>query len=432
LERLLQDRTAQQALWQKVLVLDEAGMVSGRQMGEFLRLADERDARVVFSGDTRQIQSVEAGDALRILERESRLKSIALTQVQRQTRLEYRDAIQELRRDPERGFEKLDAMGAVREVKHADRAQEVARQYSAALETQASVLVVCATHNEIEQVTLAIRADRIRGGGLAEGAQLTRDVPLNWTTAQKSDPRNFSAGQMLGFNRAVKGIAKNETLEVVRVADKGVVVRNAVGEERALTGKQAKAFDVYERRSIEVANGERLLLTANRRENGFRATNGEIVTVAEVDPAGRICLEDGRTLPAGFRHFTHGYAVTAHRSQGKSVDAVIISGDGMRKELFYVAASRGRQSVQVVTSDKESLRESVAQSSVRKSASELARKVGTIFVRGACRGIIAARHLAMRLSVRETESVPAEINYQYEPRQNEPRKERHRERGFGR
>jgi len=66
-------------------------------------------------------------------------------------------------------------------------------------------------------------------------------VPLNWTTAQKSDPRSFSTGQVLGFNRAVKGIAKNETLEVVRIADKSVVVRNAVGEERALTGKQAKS-----------------------------------------------------------------------------------------------------------------------------------------------------------------------------------------------
>ena len=427
LERLLQDRTAQQALRQKVLILDEAGMVSGRQMTDFLRLAAERDARVVFSGDTRQIQSVEACDALRVLEKESRLKSIALTQVQRQTQLDYRDAIHELRRDPERGFEKLDAMGAVREVTHADRAKEVAREYSAALETQASVLVVCATHNEIERVTSAIRADQRLGGRLVEGAQLTRDVPLNWTTAQKSDPRSFSTGQVLGFNRAVKGIAKNETLEVVRIADKSVVVRNAVGEERALTGKQAKSFDVYERRSIEVATGDRLLLTANRRENGFRVTNGEIVTVAKVDRAGRICLEDGRTLPAGFRHFTHGYAVTAHRSQGKSVDAVIISGDLMRKELFYVAASRGRQSVRVVTSDKESLRESVARSSIRKSASELARKAGTVFVRGACRGIKAARHLAMRLSVRETEPVPAEISYQ-----NEPRTERHRERGFGR
>ncbi len=31
--------------------------------------------------------------------------------------------------------------------------------------------------------------------------------------------------------------------------------------------------------------------------------------------------------------------MTAHRSQGKTVDSVILSGDGMQKELFYVAAS---------------------------------------------------------------------------------------------
>ena len=111
--------------------------------------------------------------------------------------------------------------------------------------------------------------------------------------------------------------------------------------------------------AFEIAAGDKLLLTANRREPGFRATNGEIVTVDRIDPKKRVHLADGRVLPANFRQFTHGYAVTAHRSQGKSVDSVIISGDGMQKELFYVAASRGRESVQVITSDKETLRESV-------------------------------------------------------------------------
>ena len=130
------------------------------------------------------------------------------------------------------------------------------------------------------------------------------------------------------------------------------------------------------RRPIEIAPGDKLLLTANRREEAFRATNGEIVTVSEVDTKGRIHLEDGRILPASFKQFAHGYAVTAHRSQGKSVDAVIISGDGMQRELFYVAASRGRERVLVITSDKQRLRESVARSTARQSASELARKVG--------------------------------------------------------
>jgi ATP-dependent exoDNAse (exonuclease V) alpha subunit len=50
------------------VIADEAGMVSARQMTT-LFLAEERSLRVVFSGDTRQIQGVEAGDALRILEK---------------------------------------------------------------------------------------------------------------------------------------------------------------------------------------------------------------------------------------------------------------------------------------------------------------------------------------------------------------------------
>ena len=425
--RLLQDPAVQQQLRRKVLILDEAGMVSGRQMAEFLRLAELNDARVVFTGDTKQIQSVEACDALRVLEKESRLKSVALTEVQRQTRTDYREAIQELRRAPERGFEKLDAMGAVREAAMADRAQEVAREYGAARSEHQSVLVVCATHEEIDRVTTAIRGNRSRAGELFEARQMTRDVPLSWTAAQKSNRRNFCAGQVVGFHRAVKGIGKNETLEVVRVEDRGVIARNSVGQELIVAAKHARAFEVYERRAIEVAAGDRLLLTANRCEKGFRATNGELVTVSGVEESGQVRLDDGRTIPAGFRQFAHGYAVTAHRSQGKSVDSVIISADGMRKELFYVAASRGRQSVCIVTSDKEQLRDSVARSSARKSASELARKAQSVLQRGEQRGMSLARRLARRAAIAPQDSMPSEMNYQYKPA-----KERPHERSFGR
>lgn len=85
------------------MIVDEAGMVSGRQMSELFCLDKRNSARLIFSGDTMQIQSVEAADALRILEKESQIKSVPLIQVQRQTSAEYREAIQELRRNPERG-----------------------------------------------------------------------------------------------------------------------------------------------------------------------------------------------------------------------------------------------------------------------------------------------------------------------------------------
>jgi hypothetical protein len=53
---------------------------------------------------------------------------------------------------------------------------------------------------------------------------------------------------------------------------------------------------------------------------------------------------------------------------------VILSADAMKQELFYVGASRGRQEIVVVTSDREQLREMLGVSTARPSATELARE----------------------------------------------------------
>jgi ATP-dependent exoDNAse (exonuclease V) alpha subunit len=426
-ERLLEDSRLRGGIRSKVVILDEAGMVSARQMAKLLRLAEECSLRLVFSGDTKQIRSVEAGDALRILEKESRLQTATLTQVQRQSRNDYRNAIEELRQNPERGFAKLDAMGAVREVAFSDRAAVIADAYAGAA---GQTLVVCATHDEIDRVTQAIREGRKAHRQLGTGKPLTRHVSLNWTGAQKAHLENYRPGQLLGFHRAVKSIAKHETVEVLGVAPNGIVVRCADGKTSTISGRHAGSFDVLEAKPIEVSPGDRLLLTANRRDAGLRVTNGELVTVSSVDTAAHIRLEDGRTLPADYRSFTHGYAVTAHRSQGKTVDAVILSGDGMQKELFYVAASRGRHSVTVITSDKERLQQTVGRSMARTSATELLRGEGACLRRGTQRGMEMAREMVRRAAA--LLSFPVKQIVQHEVVRTRPRKERRRERGLGR
>ena len=166
---------------------------------------------------------------------------------------------------------------------------------------------------------------------------------------------------------------KHEALTVERTDKLGIVAKDQHGVERTVSPTQARSFSVYERQQIEVAAGDKLLLTGNRCAADFQATNGELVKVRDVD-GDRIHLEDGRTLPANFHEFDHGYAVTAHRSQGRTVDAVILSADAMKQELFYVGASRGRQEIVVVTSDREQLRDLLGISTARPSATELARE----------------------------------------------------------
>jgi ATP-dependent exoDNAse (exonuclease V) alpha subunit len=371
--RLLEAQEPQGALRGRVLIVDEAGMVSGQQMQSLLHLAEDQGARIVFSGDTRQIPSVEASDALRILERESGLKSVSLTEVQRQTNSVYREAVKTMRHSPEEGFAQLEKLGAIREVSIFDRGQIVADLHREFRTEGRETLVVAGTHAEISQLTDAIRQDRNEHGELGVGHSFDRYVSLQWTTAQKQELSNYQEGQVLQFHRDTRLAKRHESLEVVRVGPESLVARKETGEEVNISPKQTRAFSVYERQPIEVAPGDSLMLTANRRGPELRATNGELVKVSSLD-GGAIRLEDGRTLPANYHEFTYGYAVTAHRSQGKTVDTVIISADAMKKELFYVAASRGRSEIAVVTSDREQLRESVGVSTMRQSAIELARK----------------------------------------------------------
>src|SRR5207245_9715032 len=100
--------------------------------------------------------------------------------------------------------------------------------------------------------------------------------------------------------------------------------------------------------------------------------NGERVQVREIQN-GRIALLDGRQLPAGFNTFTHGYAVTSHSSQGKTVDDVLLvassrSFAAVNREQFYVSISRGRERCHVFTDDADLLARRVTDSHERQAA----------------------------------------------------------------
>ena len=380
IQRLLVDPQEQANLRDRVLIVDEAGMVSARQMTALLELAERQAARVLFSGDTRQLQSVEAGDALRILERESGLRSVSLTQVQRQTSAAYRQAIEALREHPARGFTQLEQMGAVREVAWADRSRSVAeawREAHAHLNAHgqpSSVLVVCATHDDIAHVTAAIRAERQQAGELGDGVRVDRYVPLHYTLAQKTDPGQFHAGQVLVFHDKTPEVRRHEALEIVRADPHQLVARTEAGEGARGHG--------------HAGAGVRRVRAAVDRDCAARSppVDGQSARVGlpchergDRDACHRWTTADGCTSkmvgrsPSSYKHFDYGYAVTAHRSQGQSVDAVVIAGETMSRELFYVAASRGREQLTVITSDKARLQESVGRSGARLSASELVR-----------------------------------------------------------
>jgi hypothetical protein len=86
---------------------------------------------------------------------------------------------------------------------------------------------------------------------------------------------------------------------------------------------------------------------------------------------GSILTREGKTLPASFRDFAHGYVVTSHKSQGRTHDQVVIAAAQMDAKAAYVACSRGRHQVSIFTPDKAQLLERVDQSGDRLAASDV-------------------------------------------------------------
>jgi conjugative relaxase-like TrwC/TraI family protein len=379
-QRYLIDENVRADARDSVLIIDEAGLLSSTDMSDLLNHAQRHRCRVVLSGDTRQHTAVQAGDALRILEKKSALIPVAVHQIVRQVQHEYREAIAAFScGNGSEAIRRLEKLGAVQELDEESRYRVLASAYVNAIREGKSALAVSPTWREIEAVTSEIR-DQLKAAGRLGPVDTTVQShhSLKWTLAQKRDLRNYQTGHILLFHRATQKVNAGEFLKVEKVSKSELVAARGDGSVVVLTAKQAGCFEVAETLALPVAPGESLLLQATARKH--RLFNGQLVTVQTVHPDGAIALTDGRIIPKTFRTFTHGYCVTSHASQGRTVDRVFVAVDShtliaAHLNQFYVSCSRGRQQVAVYTDDREFLHRAVGRSAERTSATELVETV---------------------------------------------------------
>lgn len=354
------------------VVVDEAGLASNQQGAALLGLAEKERQRVVFVGDSRQHSGVEAGDFLRVLESHSKLATCELKNIRRQTATDYNQAVRLLASgQAAAGMERLDGMGWIKEAADGYLPQAAAEYVRLAAEAKPkeSVLCVAPTWAENHVLTNHVRAGLRASGKLGESQKMAVLDPLGWTVQQRRVADNYRPGQVVTFNRDVQGSFRKGQCLVVERIEAGKV--NLAGGKTLDLGKAA-FFDVAARRDIDLAAGDKILLRANDKKAGL--VNSDVCTVKSIGSDGRIEMAEGKTLPASYRQFTHGYVVTSHKSQGRTADHVVVAAARLDSKAAYVACSRGRQSCTVFTPEKESLFAGLPRSADRQAALDVLRE----------------------------------------------------------
>ncbi|MFK7979275.1 MAG: MobF family relaxase [Saprospiraceae bacterium] len=404
---LLQNSQLQDKLKNGVLWIDEAGMVGNKTMNGIIDIAKKQNARILLTGDVKQHNSVERGDAFRIIQKYGGVKPAIISKIQRQKKEDYKSAVKSISDGKVvEGYKQLDKMGAIKEADDFEIIKSnVASEYTKATKAKEETLIVATTHAQGKAVTNIVR-ENLKDAGILDKREMSFTVQknLSLTDAQKSDTANYQEGNIIQFHQNIKGgFKRGAKYDVLGKDDKGNILISELGAKKGSAVENKKEgkddekskalilpidnntskFSLYEKEEIKLAKGDKIRITQNGFDLGKkRLNNGNILNIKGFDKEGNIMASTGRKsvkLGKDFGHLTHGYYTTSQASQGKSVNRVIMlqtsaSGKASNKEQFYVSASRGKFEISIHTDDKDHLMRAVQRSSQRITATEIANK----------------------------------------------------------
>lgn len=345
-----------------LLIVDEAGMASTRQLHGILSEAAAVGCRVVLVGDTAQLQSVEAGKPFSQLQAHG-MHTATVNQIQRQKNQVLKHAV-ELAVDGQTAMAVQVLDKHINEISHSPtRFEKIAKDYAALSEAErATTRVIAGTRYARGEINRCIRSQL----GLADQGQEFVFLDRKDMTAQQArSVLSYEAGDLVlaETDYASLGLKRGETAAVVERLDHCIMLERMDGARIAWQPALATKLTAYVpvKRSLSV--GDLVRVTANDRMRGL--INGDMARVSAIAPEGQtlmVCFDDERTVLLDGRRplaLDHGYCSTVYSSQGQTCDRVLIEADShsltANENTFYVAISRARHEVQIYTDDREML-----------------------------------------------------------------------------
>ena len=346
-----------------LIVVDEAGMLSTRQAHHILQLSKRHGAKIVFAGDTRQQQPVEAGPGLRLIRDVA--GSVRVDRIRRQ-KADLEDVLLHVHGETPNAAWYRAAM-AGREERDAilSRYRDMAEKpFFTPWQVAASEAL------RDGDAAAAIEALRVRGRFHIchdEENTLTRLVE-DWARGVREEPGKSSIvlARTRAETRALSHLMRERHLsentdtarvivEVSRNAEDGRIVEPleiAVGDRLRIGATQ------WEK---QLFNGTIVTVEEFRvlRGGGGKAMNGHVQGSEPMGPSVEISArtDDGRKVV--FRHdeirdyhdnirLDYGYALTIASAQGLTVDrAYLLADDRPARETIYPAATRHRKRLDI-------------------------------------------------------------------------------------
>lgn len=346
---------------EEVLVIDEAGMLSTQQMVALIEKSKELKSRLILVGDTKQLSAVQAGAPFRLLQERSQLQTVTIDESLRQVTPQLKEAVDlAAEQQTQVALELLDGHDCVTEIPILKtRNHGVAQRYlSRPHKRQAQTLILCDTNQDRREITQHIRSEYIDRQTLgAEAQRIEMLYPKKLDKQAISQAYNYEVGDVVRFRQSTKKFPE-PYYRVVEIKEDQLQLQDRFGESKDCPFDKYKDREVFSTQELELRVGDRLRFTRNHREWG--QINGQLLTIDSFNSNGTISINTRgkvETLtPDQLLHVDYAYCRTVHAAQGWTAqEAIWAPGNNPGKEQTYVALSRAKTELEIVTTNRQGL-----------------------------------------------------------------------------
>ena len=351
---------------EQVWVVDETTFSSTKRIRKLMRLAERENARVLFLGDHRQLESIEAGRAFKQMQ-DAGMDCVSLKKIYRQKTDELLKAVEHIyERDVDRSLMML--KNEILEKSDPDARHKLVSEDWLALNDRErrDAAIIVATNAERKAINQHVRSGLVRQGVLSREAREYISFTNRYLSSVETrmvgfyrigDVVRFNVGRKLSKNKQIR---ENEYFDVVginREKNELSLRSRENGREFAINpnrvgGNKVGGIEVFSEEKIELRRGDRIKWTDSRNSLGLR--RNDKLTVQFINKSG-ITLQDdkGRQYKVAARklshlHFSHHYATTIYGAQGEGYSQVFIVLDSKRvntvtQSSYLVAISRAKE-----------------------------------------------------------------------------------------
>ena len=366
---LKNDKTSGKTL----LIVDEAGKFSTKLMHDLLKKVEGSKTRVILSGDHRQLGAVEAGNPYKALLKSS-VAVANLNESVRQKEKKLKETVAAIStQQPHKIKWAADQLKdkIVERKSLSARVNSVVKSYEKMTpEERKSTLIIADTNHERVLLTGQLREKKKAFGELGvQEHELKTLVARDLTDAQRRCPEYFRKGDIVVANSKSAILSSGKQYVVEGIERGKLLVQD--GPKHLAFNPAAENISVYQLQTIKISEGEKL----EWRRNHAGHENREEFTVKSLSNDSAMLLKlSGEAVRIDLtkpQFIDYAHVSTTYSSQGKTADRVIaLTQSNTSRESFYVAVSRARNDVQIVTDDKVKLVQRALKSSAKANALE--------------------------------------------------------------